>query len=163
MSTATNLVNHGNAANTQIIEATVSGDSSSAVKLTNDGDLVLGNTTYHGSISSDNGAFHTDGSGNVTCNSITGGGTLSVTGNVTVAGTTTAGGARVGRATFFTGSISTIGGSVTVNHGFGSTPAYVYVIGTAQTCAYRVGSITSTTVTIMTDSGTGAFVAMAIG
>jgi len=63
--TADTLVNDGNAAGTQFVEATVSGDSSSAVKLTNSGVLTLGNSSHHGSISSDNAKFITDGSGNL--------------------------------------------------------------------------------------------------
>lgn len=65
VTSVTNLINDGNAAGTQIIEATPSGDSSSAVSVLNDGTLVLGNSTHKGSISCSNGAFTVDASGNV--------------------------------------------------------------------------------------------------
>lgn len=44
------IQNDGNIANTNIIEATVSGDSTSAVTLTNDAVMVLGNSTHKGSL-----------------------------------------------------------------------------------------------------------------
>lgn len=46
----TNLVNDGNPAGTQIIEATVSGDGSSAVSVTNDGVVALGNALRPGKL-----------------------------------------------------------------------------------------------------------------
>jgi hypothetical protein len=70
---ATNIINDGNPAGTQIIESTASGDANSAVTLNNIGNLVLGNATHPGSISSDNGGVTTDGNSNLT-----------VEGNVTV-------------------------------------------------------------------------------
>lgn len=49
VSTTTNLVkNDGNAAGTTFVESTVSGDSSSAVQLNNDGTLILGNANRGG-------------------------------------------------------------------------------------------------------------------
>lgn len=59
------IVNDQAQVGTQIVEATPTGDSVSAVVLTNAGVLTLGNSNHHGSISSDNGSFTTDGSGNV--------------------------------------------------------------------------------------------------
>lgn len=44
------IVNDGNPSNTSIIEATVSGDSSSAVKLSNDAIMTLGDTAHPGSL-----------------------------------------------------------------------------------------------------------------
>ena len=78
----TSIVNDGNAAGTQIVEATPSGDASSAVKLTNDGKLTIGNATHPGQISLDNGKITSDGSGDLTV-----GGTLSATGNTFLSGT----------------------------------------------------------------------------
>jgi hypothetical protein len=70
-SSATSVANDGNPANTPVVEATPAGDASSAALLTAGGTLTLGNATHSGSISSDNGAFKTDGSGNVTSNNQT--------------------------------------------------------------------------------------------
>jgi len=44
------LVNDGNLAGTSIVEATVSGDASSAITLTNDANMVLGNANHSGSL-----------------------------------------------------------------------------------------------------------------
>ncbi len=60
------LQNDGNAANTQFIEATVLGDSASAVTLTNDGKLTLGTATHPGSVSFDNAKITSNGSGALT-------------------------------------------------------------------------------------------------
>jgi hypothetical protein len=60
------LVNDGNAANTQFIEATVAGDSSSAVSCTNDGIFKLGTTLHPGSISFDNATITSNGAGTIT-------------------------------------------------------------------------------------------------
>jgi hypothetical protein len=66
------LVNDGNPAGTQIIEATVSGDVASAVSMTNDGIIVIGTAANKGSftligpISIDNGAIVSNGSGQLT-------------------------------------------------------------------------------------------------
>ena len=65
VSTATALVNDGNAAPQTIVEATVSGDAQSAVKLTNNGVLTLGSAANHGSVSFDNAGITSDGSGNI--------------------------------------------------------------------------------------------------
>jgi len=65
------LVNDGNAANTQFIEATVLGDSASAVSLTNDGIFKLGTAAHPGSMSVDNALIKSDGAGNLTAKSIT--------------------------------------------------------------------------------------------
>src|SRR6266516_3031107 len=66
VSTVTTLVNDGSTAGTQIVESTPACDAGSAVSLLNTGVLVLCNATHPGSISSDNGAFATDGAGNIT-------------------------------------------------------------------------------------------------
>ncbi len=72
----TNLVNDGNLAGTQIIEATVAGDGSSAVSVTNDGVVALGNALRPGKVV-------TNGNGEVDTNTIVspadGGSVLSVT------------------------------------------------------------------------------------
>lgn len=49
-SSASSIANDGNPAPTSVVEATVSGDSTSAVKLTNDGNLVLGNSSRNASV-----------------------------------------------------------------------------------------------------------------
>ena len=64
------LNNDGNPANTQFIEATVAGDSASAVSLTNNGILLLGTTANPGHVSFDNAKVTTDGLGNITATSI---------------------------------------------------------------------------------------------
>lgn len=75
VSTSTsNIVNDGNASGTQVIEATVSGDASSAVVLTNNAAVTLGNATHNAAVTL---------TGNITQT-----GNQSITGNVTVAGTT---------------------------------------------------------------------------
>ncbi len=69
--TAANIVNDGNSAGTGIVEATVSGDSASAVYITNSGRLSLGDALHQGVILLPNtaGALNTvmrdDGSGNL--------------------------------------------------------------------------------------------------
>lgn len=66
---ATSISNDGNSANTSIIESTVSGDSGSAVSISNNGVVAIGTTanpgsiTVKGTLSTDNGAFTTDGTG----------------------------------------------------------------------------------------------------
>ncbi len=87
VSTITSLVNDGNAAGTQIIESTVTGDSASAVTLTNDGNFVLGDVAHPGSLtvkggSTFNGAVTAAaaGTGLAVTNNETVGGTLVVTG-----------------------------------------------------------------------------------
>jgi len=60
------LVNDGNAAGTQFIEATVSGDSASAVTLTNDGIFTLGTAAHPGSVSFDNATITSNGAGTLT-------------------------------------------------------------------------------------------------
>lgn len=49
-SSASSITNDGNPAATSVVEATVAGDASSAVKLTNDGNLVLGNSMRNASV-----------------------------------------------------------------------------------------------------------------
>lgn len=57
------LVNDGNAAATQFIEATVLGDSASAVSLTNDATFILGTAAHPGSVSFDNALINSNGAG----------------------------------------------------------------------------------------------------
>lgn len=70
--TANNVQNDGNPPGTIFVESTVSGDSASAVKLTNDAKLDLGTALNPGHInvrgpfSSDNGGILTDGNSNLT-------------------------------------------------------------------------------------------------
>src|SRR5258708_24249151 len=64
------LVNDGNAANTQFIEATVLGDGASAVSLTNDAVLKLGTAAHPGSIGFDNAKITSNGAGTLTATHI---------------------------------------------------------------------------------------------
>jgi|SRR5882724_838707 len=57
------LVNDGNAAATQFIEATVLGDGASAVSLTNDAIFKLGTAAHPGSVSFDNALITSNGAG----------------------------------------------------------------------------------------------------
>ena len=50
MSSSTNIINDGLIAGTQMLESTVIGDTSSAVSLSNDGNLILGDTAHPGSL-----------------------------------------------------------------------------------------------------------------
>lgn len=76
-SSATSIVNDGNAAGNAILESTVQGDGTSAVKLTNDGTLTIGNGTHNGTVSLDNGKIKTDGNGNLTVQNVVGQGAFS--------------------------------------------------------------------------------------
>lgn len=60
------LVNDGNAAATQFVEATVLGDSASAVSLTNDAIFKLGTAAHPGSVSFDNATITSNGAGTLT-------------------------------------------------------------------------------------------------
>lgn len=78
VSSATVVTNDGNAAGTTILEATVSGDATSAVKLTNDGQLTLGTSSrpadviFTGTFNAANNNFQIDQNGNiVSCGVIT--------------------------------------------------------------------------------------------
>jgi hypothetical protein len=97
--TDTSLVNDTNTAGTQIIEATVSGQGSSAVSVTNDGIWVLGNMTSPGQLSLDNATITSDGAGNMVMNNLTTTGNFTTTSLNIVAG---------GAATFTNGSKSPI-------------------------------------------------------
>src|SRR6266700_5010157 len=81
------VTNDGNAPGTIFIESTPAGDPASAVTLTNDGILIIGNATHAGHISIDHGKITTDGSGGL---AITG--TFTLTGGATITGTLTVGG-----------------------------------------------------------------------
>lgn len=52
---ASSIQNDANTAGTSIVESTVAGDGASAVTLTNDALLVLGNATHHGELTVGNG------------------------------------------------------------------------------------------------------------
>lgn len=123
----TNLINDGNGAGLQVIEATVSGQSTSSVAITNDGIVTLGNSANHGFIKSDNSAFQSDGAGNLTTTA-----KCAVAGNLSVGSNFTT---VRGTADFLNGanrnqvmsyvkfSFTTNGTSnQTIAHGFGATP-----------------------------------------
>lgn len=63
---ASSIVNDGNIPTSPVIEATASGDTQSAVRLDNVGNLVLGDTLHPGSLSIANGTYKVDGAGNET-------------------------------------------------------------------------------------------------
>jgi hypothetical protein len=74
---AISVVNDGNVGNTTIVEATVSGDGSSAVMWTNDAVLKNGDAAHPGSVSFDNAKITSDGAGKLTVT-----GDLHVQGNI---------------------------------------------------------------------------------
>lgn len=86
-SSATSITNTGNVAGTAIINAQVLADGSNAVLITNDAQVTLGDATHNavitviGKSSFDNGAFKTDGSGNITAQDILFDGHLGVSAN----------------------------------------------------------------------------------
>lgn len=166
MSTAGSIVNDGSPATTQIIESTVSGDGSSAVTLTNDGVFVNGNASHPGSFSSDGGLFTTDGSGNVTCSTLTTGATsvIAVSGNTILSASATnkIGTAKIGSFSFFT-IASTTAGSHAYNHGFTGTPAFFLLSSTTESPNYTVTAWNSTTVTINFANAGQAYTGVAIG
>lgn len=154
---ATNVQNDNNAAGTSVVEATVLGDASSAVSLTNQGHLALGTnanngtlaiTGLHGNVSVDaNGALTVDfhincnlviaeasndfavhvGAGQRTVDTINGVDTFSVS--------SSGPNLLAGTLSLLHGSVSRISkftgmsanGKVTVNHGLGATPDIVLV------------------------------------
>jgi hypothetical protein len=69
---STAIQNDTNAAGASIVEATVSGDSNSAVSWTNSAVLKNGNSAHPGSVSFDNAKIASDGAGNLTVNSLAG-------------------------------------------------------------------------------------------
>lgn len=123
MSTATNLINDGNSNRTQIIEATVAGDTVSAVQLFNNGVFILGNTNHHGSISLDNATIVSDGSGNLTVSRLS---TSSITSTLDFNGTTTLGAGTLTSFSTFTYTASS--GTDIVNHFFNGTPVGIILI-----------------------------------
>lgn len=84
-----NIQNDGNPAGTMMVESTVAGDSSSAVRLTNDGKLSIGNATHPGQVSFDNGLVTTDGAGDFTAKTLEGGSALISNGIIAKTYTTT--------------------------------------------------------------------------
>lgn len=141
LSTSTNsIVNDGNVANTKIIEATVAGDSSSAVTLTNDGHLTLGDLTHTGSFSSDNGHVFSDGLGTLKVQQL----------KFFTAGSFTA------VSQFGPYTVTTV--TSTVNHNLGTTPDLVLLQitgtggGAAFAAYYKDNTMTSTTVDLTTNS-----------
>lgn len=68
---STSIANDGNVAGTSIVEATVSGDVSSAVSWTNDAKLINGDAAHPGFVKFDNNLINSDGSGNLTAHGLT--------------------------------------------------------------------------------------------
>lgn len=162
VTTADFLQNDGNAFATQIIEATPLGDTTSAVSLTNDGTLILGNNIHHGMLSSDNAQFKTDGSGNVTAHNVVANGALTVAGNATIASSNLS----IPKIVIFTGTSTA--NPVTVNHNFGGTPAWIGIVGSNSPGGVfrQTRNITATTVDVYTSSSgipSGTFIGIAIG
>jgi hypothetical protein len=143
----TNIINDGSVTPTQFIEASITGLPASTVSISNNGTMVLGNSTFPGSISSDNAQFHTDGSGNVTCKNLTASGTMSVTGNLSI------GSLNLTHLIFSTFTVpGTATSPATVSHGLGTTPRIILcqanITGSSNTTGYKVTGITSTQCTI---------------
>lgn len=76
--TSTAIQNDNNAVGTSIVEATVKSDGSSAVSITNDGNMSLGSTLHPGSFQCDNHNITTNGAGTLTAVNLISGSTLSV-------------------------------------------------------------------------------------
>lgn len=163
--TASNIINDTSPIGTQILEATVTGDGTSAVSVKNDGTFKLGNSVHHGSISSDNVQFRTDGSGNVTAQNVTAGGTLNVTGNTVLSpsGVNSIGGKTPRTFSIFTGTVTTSG---TFSHGLSSVPSAIHLMWTSGNTIgiESITNITSTQCTIISGSSSAQnFTAIAIG
>lgn len=151
----TNLINDGNGAGLQVIEATVSGQSTSSVSMTNDGIVALGNSANHGFIKSDNAAFQSDGAGNLTTT-----GKCTVQGNLTVGGNfkltrgigNFANGANTNQIMSYVKFSFTTNGtsSQVIAHGFGATPGGFLITNrgsTPNTSGPGIVSFDSTNVT----------------
>jgi hypothetical protein len=154
---ATSIVNDGNNSGTQIVESTVLGDTTSAVKLTNTGNFTLGNASHPGSLSLDNAKVTTDGSGNATFGSLTVSNAATLSNNVQLTYGT---GNKIGSnqiAAFSNGIFTSAGAPETINHLFRTTPKAVFVwknSGTTNATHKEITNITSTQFTIA--SGTTA-------
>ena len=162
---ATNIVNDGNTAGTNIIEATIVGDSTSAITLTNDAKLTIGNAHRSGSVSLDNGTMTTDGNGNVSCTSVNTGNTQT---GVTVTLTYGAGNTLHGNQMLAssTGKWTSAGGPETITHNFGSTPKMVYVQvdnNNSFLTNKEITAITSTTFTVQNVSAGSKYQIIALG
>jgi hypothetical protein len=162
---ATNIVNDGNTAGTNIIEATIVGDSKSAITLTNDGKLTIGNSSRAGSISLDNASLTSDGSGNVTATSVSTGNTQT---GVTVTGTYGSGNTLNGNQMLASqvGTWTSTGGPETITHNFGSTPKVIYITvrgGVSFLTNKEVTSITSTSFTVSNTASGSQYTFIALG
>lgn len=152
---ATSIANDGNAANTPIVEATVAGDGSSAVKITNDAQVTLGSVANPGSFT-ENGA--------ATFNSTTTTkGAATFSGNVTLKQTATnqIGANKLTGISRFSGAADLNG--LTIAHNYtGGTPNYIGISvhtsgGTPH--AWSVANIGATNVTVFTDAPAGSPIA----
>lgn len=162
--TATAVQNDGKTVNTQFIESTVAAEGTSAVTVTNNGIMTLGNASHNGAIfingngselsiqgffSSDNGNIVTNGAGQVQLKSIAfAQGTFS-------------------RLSIFTGTSAA--GKVTVNHGLGAIPDIVLLIFSglsstpvATTLGYNSATLSSTQVDVWASFAGVAFTGLAI-
>jgi hypothetical protein len=123
---STSIANDGNVAGTSIVEATVAGDVPSTIMWTNDGKLTNGDAAHPGFVKFDNSQIVSDGSGNLTAHGLT-------AVNFLVAQNT----ATVNNGLIFpVGSLSrvaahkniaTVNGKVTVTHGLGVVPDFVFL------------------------------------
>ncbi len=144
------LLNDGNPPNTQFVESTVLTHAQSAVTLTNNGTLTLGNS------STENGNIYLVGSSStLSVDGIASFGSSAVvinSGQVQLASLAFSGIGSLSRISHFSGSC--INGKVTVNHGLGAVPNFIIVVfnlsGTpiAATIGYNNSTLTSTSVDI---------------
>lgn len=154
------LQNDGNISGTQFIEATVGGDSSSAVNVTNDGTWILGNATHFGSISSDNGTIVSDGSGNLTATLVTSS-TFTNQISLLVGGTYKKSNNKIGSFSVIS-SFTSNGANQTIAHNFGRTPLSILLYATNVVPQYEIISISSSTFVVNAVSN-GHYVGIALG
>src|SRR6266566_3046308 len=101
------LTSIGEAVGTQIINLQPAGDAASCVTLTNDGQLVIGDATNHGSVKFDNATITSDGNGKLTVANLVDNGTIAVTGAATFNGAGT--GLTVTNNALVSGSLTVTG------------------------------------------------------
>lgn len=166
---ATSIQNDGNPGGTPIVEATVNGDVASAVQLSNDGVLVLGDDAHRGNIVLNRQGVQISLGPNIFGNLSLAGGGLDITASGTqLNNTLTAGYVSVVNELFLaTGKISGISkftgsGNGTVNHGLGAVPDIIFFVGlTATPASFSYTGANATAVTVHTSAAV-AWAALAI-
>lgn len=145
---ATSIVNSGNASGTPIVQGQVSGDGGNAIQITNDGQVTVGDGLHAGNITVTGGAVstptvnaNTTNSTNINTDTINVNTALNlITGSLT-------------RLYFFTG-----GGTQTFTHNFGVVPSCVLInyagnFGSPPTQAIAWFSVNSNTITVVGEGG----------